>query len=151
MNYRHPRAKRLKVVFEIAEREEQDALQRWGLAQQKLEAEKAKRSQLSDYAGDYQRRLATPGQTTVKAGDMHNTLGFIRQIESALRQQEGQIAQLETLTAKARTAYLEARGKTEAMKKMLERLEQEYQSEQNAREQREADEWSNRQAARRTL
>ena len=100
MQYHHPRARRLKVVLDLNEREEQEALQRWGQVQQKLDAEKQKRQQLTEYANDYQRKLSTPGQALVRAGDVHNTLGFIRQIEGALQQQETQIAQLETVAEK---------------------------------------------------
>ena len=149
MNYRHPRAQRLKVVLDLTEREEQDALQRWGDVQKKLAGEQEKRQQLKNYASDYQRQLSAPGKALIRAGDMHNTLGFIRQIESALRQQEAQIAQLEVMTAKARGAYLQAHGKTEALKNMMQRLEDEHALEVSRREQREADEWATRQSSQR--
>ena len=36
---RHPRARRLQVVLDLTEREEQQALSQWGALQQKLAAE----------------------------------------------------------------------------------------------------------------
>ncbi|MDF1764304.1 MAG: flagellar export protein FliJ [Oleibacter sp.] len=144
-NYRHPRAKRLAVVLNISQREEQEALKRWGDAEQKLNAETEKTNQLNSYADDYHKQLSNPSQTSVRAGDMHNTLSFLKQIKAALSQQEQRINQLRAQAAKARASYLECHGKVDAMVKMIDRLELEFQQTLNRNEQRKADEWSNRQ------
>jgi len=144
MSYRHPRARRLAVVLDLNRREEQDALRRWGDIEQRLNAERDKRTQLQGYAQDYRQQITTPTDHAVSAGHIHNSLEFISQIESALTQQDTQLAQLEAQSNKARQAYLEIHNKVDAMEKMIDRLEQEFQNDFNRREQREADEWANR-------
>ena len=94
MNYRHPRARRLSVVLELAEKDEKEALRRWGDSQQKLGAEEERQQQLTLYAADYQKQISTPSAGQISAGMIHNTLGFISQIETALHQQQEQILTL---------------------------------------------------------
>lgn len=144
MAYRHPRARRLGVVLDLTRREEQEALQRWGDIQQRLLAEKEKRTQLCAYADDYRRQITTPNTQAVSAGNIHNSLDFIRQIESALVQQETQISQLDAQSTTARSAYLDVHNKADALEKMIDRLEQEHQQDLNRREQIESDEWASR-------
>jgi flagellar FliJ protein len=144
MGYHHPRARRLGIVLDLTRREEKDALQRWGDIQQRLTAEQEKRTQLDSYIDDYRRQITTPSASAVSAGNIHNSLDFIQQIESALLQQETQISQLEAQNTSARSAYLETHNKADALEKMIDRLEKEHQQEINRREQQESDEWANR-------
>ncbi|AHK17406.1 flagellar export protein FliJ [Thalassolituus oleivorans] len=147
MRYRHPRARRLAVVLELAEKDEKEALRRWGDSQKKLVLEEERQQQLTVYAADYQKQIATPSSGHISAGMIHNTLGFISQIETALNQQQEQIKRLRAQTERARDAYLKSHGKVQAMQQLLQRLEQEFEHEQDRQQQREADEWATRNAA----
>lgn len=144
MAYRHPRAQRLSVVLDLTRREEKEALQRWGDIQQRLTAEEEKRTQLDSYVADYRRQITTPSAQSMSAGNIHNSLEFIQQIESALQQQGQQISQLEAQNVSARGAYLDIHNKAEALEKMIQRLEDEHQQAVARREQHESDEWVNR-------
>lgn len=144
MSYRHPRARRLAVVLDLTRREEQEALQRWGDIQQRLTSEHEKRTQLDTYVADYRCQITSPTTQAVSAGNIHNSLEFIQQIESALQQQEIQISQLEAQNTSARNSYLETHNKADALEKMIGRLEDEHQQELNRLEQQESDEWANR-------
>ncbi|MEK9767180.1 MAG: flagellar export protein FliJ, partial [Thalassolituus sp.] len=115
-----------------------------GDIEQRLSAERDKRKQLQGYAQDYRQQITAPTGQAVSAGHIHNSLEFISQIESALTQQDTQLAQLQAQSDKARQAYLVIHNKVDAMEKMIERLEQDFQSDLSRREQREADEWANR-------
>jgi len=144
MTYQHPRARRLAVVLNLKRREEQEALQRWGDIEKRLTAEKEKRSQLDAYAQEYRRKITTPTERSMAAGQVHNSLGFIGQIETALVQQDNQLQELEAQSHRARDAYLDVHHKADAMEKMIDKLEEEHRQILNRAEQREADEWANR-------
>jgi len=146
MKRHHPRAKRLQVVLELAERDEQQALQNWGEIQQKLQQEEQQRQQLSAYRGEYQSKISAPGNEQISAGHIHNTLGFMAQIESAMKSQAEQISVLTQQAESARELYLKLHGKTKALTELIERLEQEAASAEDKQAQKLADEWANRAA-----
>ena len=140
----HPRARRLKVVLDLAVKDEKQALQRWGQFQQKLQHEQEKQTQLTSYREDYQRHLSSPVKGVITSGAIHNTMDFIGQIETALKSQSKQLAQLERQTETAHSHYMELHAKTQALEKMIQRLEDSYVAQQNKAEQVEADEWVTR-------
>jgi len=143
---RHPRAKRLKVIVDLAEKAEQQALSEWGQLQQKLVQEQQQQQQLEDYAAEYQRSLSTPSAQGMTGGAIQNALGFIGQIKQALTQQQQQLTLIEKQVDSAQQAYLEQHGKVKALHHLLEKLDHEYDQEQDKQAQRLADEWANRAA-----
>ncbi len=146
---RHPRAKRLQVVFDLAQRAEQTALQALADQQQTLLAEQQQKDQLLIYADEYQRQLSSPTGLSIQAGQLHNTMGFLQQIEAAIKGQAQQLALLQQRVERARTHWLQCQGKVKALQSLLDKLDVEYAHEQDRREQVEADEWSNRMAFQR--
>ena len=144
MSYLHPRAQRLAVVLNIRRREEKEALQRWGEITKRLAAEQDRRTQLSYYASEYRRQITAPKSVSVAAGQIHNSLEFIGQIETALEQQDQQLQELQAMSDKARAVYLDVHHKADALDGMIEKLEEEYRRMLNQAEQREADEWNTR-------
>jgi len=145
---RHPRARRLQVVLDLTEREEQEALRVWGEIQQKLNDEKMQRQQLQEYTQEYQQKISAPATTAVSAGIIHNALGFMAQIETALQRQNEQIRLLQGRAEKAQESYLILHGKVKALTELIERLEQEAQQLDDKDAQKQADEWANRAAFR---
>ncbi|WP_430459796.1 flagellar export protein FliJ [Thalassolituus sp. LLYu03] len=144
MNRRHPRARRLQVVLDLTEREEKEALSVWGDIEQKLRAEEQQREQLSLYRDEYQQKISLPGQ--LSAGHMHNTLGFMSQIESAMRSQNEQISLLRKRADAARELYLQWHGKVKALSDLIDRLEGEAAAADDRQAQKQSDEWANRAA-----
>lgn len=143
---RHPRAKRLQTVVRLAERDERQALANLGAAQQKLQREQQQQQQLTDYAGDYQRQISGSGGGQISAAQLHTTVGFLQQIEQALKQQQQQIALLQKQVDHEREVWQQAQAKLKALQQLIEKLESEYDHQQARQEQRQADEWSNRAA-----
>ncbi len=146
----HPRGKRLETVFKLAEQDEQQALKNWGQYQQKLDEQYAQRSQLEQYANDYRQRFSADPNHSMSAGYLHHCLDFISKIETGLKSQEEQLHLLESQAEQAKQIFLEAQSKRKGFEQMLDKLEQEYQQAQARTEQREADEWVNRQAFKKT-
>ena len=145
---RHPRARRLQVVLDLTEREEQQALSQWGALQQKLAAEQEQRQQLLTYSLEYQQKISAPSSTAVSAGQIHNTIGFMGQIEQAINAQQQQIALLQKQTDNARQHYLALHGKVKALQELIERLELEAAQVADKEAQKQSDEWASRNAAR---
>ncbi|WP_157730006.1 flagellar export protein FliJ [Bacterioplanes sanyensis] len=143
---RHPRAIRLQTVVKLAERDERQALANLGQAQQKLQAEQEQKQQLSDYANDYQQQLSGGHGGQLSAAQLHTTVGFLRQIEQALKQQQEQIVLLQKQVEHERGIWQQCQAKLKALHHLLDKLDQEYDEQQQRLEQHQADEWSNRAA-----
>lgn len=144
---RHPRAKRLQVLLDMAEREEEKRLHSWGQLQQQLQGEQEQRQQLLAYNNEYQQRISAPGQGRLSSGSLHATLGFMQQIEDALQQQQQRLALLQKQTDHARQQYLEQHGKVRALVTLMDRLDQEQAAEDDKQLQKQSDEWANRAAS----
>jgi len=145
---RHPRSRRLQVVLDLTEREEQQALQIWGELQQKLQHENEQKQQLETYSHEYQQMISSPSQTAMKAGQVHNALGFIGQIGRAISTQQQQITLLQKKADAAQKNYLTLHGKVKALQDLIERLEQEAAQAADKEEQKQTDEWAARAAFR---
>lgn len=141
---RHPRAKRLQVVLDLAQRAEQTSLKSLAHQQQALLAEQQQKDQLLIYADEYQRQLSTPTGSAIQAGQLRNTMGFLQQIETAIKGQAQQLSLLQQRVEAARNEWLRCQGKVKALQSLLDKLDIEYAQEQDRRQQVEADEWSNR-------
>lgn len=146
---RHPRALRLLPVWRQCEEKQQQALTRWGQLQQQLQQEQLQRQQLLEYADDYRQQITRPGPTAIRSAAIHNTLGFLGQVEQAIAGQLEQIRLLEGRVEQARVKYLECRAKTDGLQRLMARLDLEWQQSQLKSEQRQADEWANRAAFQR--
>ena len=146
---RHPRAQRLQVILDLAEREEEKRLTVWGDLQKKLQSEEEQRDQLQAYNHEYQQKISTPSTQAIKAGDIHATLGFMQQIKGVLQGQQEKIVLLQSQAEVAKQAYLEQRGKAQALHKLMDKLDKEFDAEQEKEQQKQADEWSNRIASKR--
>lgn len=144
---RHPRAKRLQVILDMAEREQEKLLRRWGELQQQLVAEQQQRQQLETYHQEYQQQISAPSSTSLSAGQLHTTLGFMAQVKQALNAQVQRLNLLEKQTELARQAFLQQQGKTQALLKLMDKLDGEYDQEQEKQLQKQADEWANRAAS----
>jgi flagellar protein FliJ len=147
---RHPRGKRLLPVYRQAQQQQQQALTEWGQLQQRLQDEEQQRQQLLDYADDYRRQITSPSSTCISAAAIHNTLGFLRQVEQAVAGQQQQINLLKGRINKAREVYLQYRSKTEGLQRLIDKLDLEWSNEQQKVEQRQSDEWANRAAFQRS-
>lgn len=141
---RHPRAKRLNTVFKLAEQDEDQALKNWGEIQRKLDTEINQRNQLIEYADEYRSRFSVDYNQHLSAGHLHHCLDFISKIEKGLAAQQEQLHLLEAQSEQAKAIYLEAQAKRKGFEQLLDKLDHEYDQEQARIEQREADEWVNR-------
>ncbi|MFK4752687.1 flagellar export protein FliJ [Oceanobacter antarcticus] len=142
----HPRARRLLPIWQQAQRAEQQALAAWGRLQQQQLQELQQQQQLEGYAGDYRQQLAAPGAAALSGANVQNLLGFLSQVEQAANRQAEQLAQLDDRIRRARDFYLGLKAKSDSLARLMDKLDQEFHSQAAQAEQRQADEWSTRQA-----
>lgn len=145
IDFIHPRAKRLKVVLELAETDMQKALEYWGEFQKRLLTHKQQAEQLAQYQQEYQQRLAQPSNRQVSGGLLHQQLHFIQQVKESLQQQQSRVLELTEQVQQARDRYLSQQAKVKGLTDVIERLNQQALHEQQRQQQRESDEWSTRQ------
>lgn len=143
---RHPRAKRLELIFQLAEKDEKQALKNWGEIQQKLDLETQQREQLIQYADEYRSRFSADHNDQLNAGYLHHCLDFISKIEKGLQAQQEQLHLLQAQAEQAKQVFLQAQAKRKGFEHMLDKLDKEYDQAQLKVEQKEADEWANRRA-----
>lgn len=131
------RIKRLQFILARAKEKEQQDLKVWGQYQQKLAAEEQTVNQLGQYMSEYQSSLTcspsggehTKGeqppspQMPIKSGQMHNTIAFIEQLKNAIDHQQSQLHLIQQQVDGARKVYLKSKAKSDALKKLIEKRE----------------------------
>lgn len=140
------RVKRLGLVLKMAEEKEQKDLTTWGRYQQQLEQEKEKLNQLNQYMNEYRTSLSSPSTSALQGGQIHNTIAFIEQIKEASGHQEAQINLIQQQAEGAKKVYLAARGKAQALRQLIEKLNAQTVSLENKQEQKLMDEFAARSA-----
>ncbi|NRA25102.1 MAG: flagellar export protein FliJ [Oleispira sp.] len=140
------RVKRLGLVLQIAEEKEQKDLQTWGRYQQQLENEREKLTQLDQYITEYRISLTSPDAPSIRGGQVQNTIAFIEQIKDACSHQEAQIHLIQQQTDGAQRVYLEARGKAQALRKLIIKLKDQASVIEEKQEQKLMDEFGARSA-----
>ena len=140
----NPRAQRLDSIRALAQREEQQALTVWGNIQKKVQAEEAQQQQLAGYAAEYQRQLSSGQGGRISAAALHNTAGFLVQIDQAVQAQKKQLALLHQQAQDAQQIWQEKHARVQSYDRLIEKLEDDYQQQQERTEQKLADEWASR-------
>ena len=135
-----PKSERLKVVLELAEREEEKVLKELKAAQQSLLAEQQKASQLSAYMGEYQTQLKLAQQGKLNVSSYLNQQNFVAQIRSAIQQQAQRVEQCQDIVDKCLAAWRIAHEKKKGMLEHVQRCRRQEESERERREQKAIDE-----------
>lgn len=141
------RAKRMQVVLQLAQRQEDAAAQTLSQAREQFEVEQQQMQQLRDYAAQYHQEYAGQRQA-VQAQQLINYSGFVTRLGELCREQEAKLRRLQLglnqLQAQWRTAY----QKRKAVAELIERLLQEEAQQQDRRQQKAMDEFSSQQYSR---
>lgn len=133
------RSKRMTVVLDLAQREQDLAAKSLEQHQQQLRQEQARLQELESYYQDYESKVGGV-QTTLRASELANSRGFLGRLSEAQRQQRVQITQLEKHYDSAKQYWMECHLKQENLAKLIERYRQEEGIEQEKYEQKQIDE-----------
>jgi flagellar export protein FliJ len=142
----HERSPRIHLVLTQTEREEQQAMRHWGQLERQLGTEQTQLNELREYAAGYRNCLSSPSGTeaSLSGGQIQHTLGFLQQVEQAIKTQTGKIRRLNEQVEEARQRCLALRAKVKGIENLIEKLENEKLCMLEKQEQKQVDEFNNR-------
>lgn len=134
------RSKGLQSLIKIAKNAVNEALSYLGSVQQKIEKEKEKEKTLIEYESEYQASFLNKGRLGVNGTAIEQHEGFMIQIQQALNNQAGQVAQLEEQLKKAQEIYANLNQKLKSYEKLEQRLSEQALKRENKNVQNMLDE-----------
>ncbi|MDI9817660.1 MULTISPECIES: flagellar export protein FliJ [unclassified Legionella] len=142
MTSRTNRLLRLLAIKKQATRVASDNLAR---VREQFFAGKAQHHQLLGYRHDYMQQLSQMGHAGCTVGRVRNRIDFITQLDSALLQINQQLAQLAKQRTHYESLYIKAKSEQDAVDRLLERVMQQQKIKQERAEQKESDEYAQKQ------
>lgn len=118
----HQRAKRLSPLIRIAEQSVQEALAYMGNIQKRMEDEKERRENLQLYQKEYQASFNHTGKQGLSGAQIQQFEAFMKQIDTALLNQQSQIQKIQSQLEHAREIYIQLNTRLESYKKLKNRL-----------------------------
>lgn len=134
------RSKRLKVVEQLAEKEELDCAKALGEITDQLHAAQQQLQQLQDYLKEYQQQKDSLG--TVRSGApavLANFMAFFQQLEGAIRQQKINVERLEAQRKMLQAEWARRHNKRKNYQKLVSRYHREEMNEEEKRLQKTLD------------
>ena len=138
------RSKRMQPVQRVAHGREQDAMRKLGESQQFLDAQKAKLEELRSYREQYARDFTASGGNGLQATRLRDYRVFLNRLGEAIAQQEALISRYESQHEETRQCWVDSRGHSQAIDKVVDRYRQQEHQQQERREQLEQDERAQR-------
>ena len=138
------RAARLAPVVDMAERAEREAARSLGHTQLLLTQAETKLGELEHYLGDYQQQWLTQGRQGVSGQWLMGYQRFLSQLETAINQQRQAAAWHLNNVNKARELWQQRYARLEALRKLVQRYQQEARQAEDKREQKMLDELAQR-------
>jgi flagellar FliJ protein len=139
------RLDRLTQLWEIKKDLTNTAYQQLLQAQEQFSKNKEKHDQLVGYRQDYLQQLETMGEQGTYVRRLRNRIDFISHLDMALVQLNGHLAQLAKVRRSAESAYKQAKISEEGVNLLIERVKKTQKSKLNLQEQKENDEYAQKQ------
>lgn len=138
------RIRRLAPVLDMALDEERKAAGRLGEAQQQLDSARARLQDLEFYCSEYQKGWVQRGQQGVGRDWLLNYQRFLAQMQTAIEQQQQTVTWNGQSLEKAREQWRQRYQRLEALRKLIERYQEEARLKADRQEQKLLDELSQR-------
>ncbi|MCG5514207.1 flagellar export protein FliJ [Ectothiorhodospira shaposhnikovii] len=138
------RSKRMEPVVQVADNRQQLAAQRLGQSQQALEERVARLEELSSYRDEYAQRFESQSGVGMTGMSVRDYRLFLHRLNEAIEQQARLVAAARRELEMSRGRWVEARGKTEALNRVVEQFQHEERRAQDRREQAEQDDRNGR-------
>lgn len=142
------RIRRLTPVLDMALDEERKAAGMLGDCQRQLDDAQARLRDLESYGAEYQAGWTQRGQQGVGRDWLLNYQRFLAQMQTAIEQQQQTLIWHQRSLEKAREVWRQRYQRLEAMRKLIERYQQEARVRADKQEQKLLDELSQRAFAR---
>lgn len=138
------RAARLAPVIAMAERAEREAALQLGHCQGLLSQAEVKLGELEHYRSDYQQQWIDEGQRGVSGQWLMNYQRFLSQLETAIGQQRNTMEWHRNNVQKVRDVWQQRYARLEALRKLVQRYQDEARRAEDKREQKLLDELAQR-------
>ncbi|MFJ1267387.1 flagellar export protein FliJ [Legionella lytica] len=139
------RLDRLTQLWEIKKDLTNTAYKQLLHAQEQFSKNKEKHDQLVGYRQDYLQQLETMGEQGAYVRRLRNRIDFISHLDMALVQLNGHLAQLAKVRRSAESTYKQAKISEESVNLLIERVKKTQKSKLNLQEQKENDEYAQKQ------
>lgn len=114
-------------------------------AKEQFNQNKTRHEQLVVYRQDYLQQLEVLGNEGSYVGRLRNRIDFINHLDTALIQLNNHLAQLAKIRSKAELNYKQAKSSEEGVSKLIERVKKTEQIKIQRMEQKESDEYAQKQ------
>ncbi|MBN9230492.1 MAG: flagellar export protein FliJ [Legionella sp. 40-6] len=135
----------LLQLLGIKQKNTQKAFQEVINAQEEFKKNKLKHEQLVGYRGDYLQQMESLGEQGASLNQIRHRVDFIAHLDKAIIQLNGHLAHLAKLRQHAQTAYLVTKREEESIQLLIEKLKKEQAVKESRREQKENDEYAQKQ------
>lgn len=139
------RLNQLVQLAHIKEEATQKAYREFLNAQEEFTTQKERHNQLISYRVDYVNQLEVLGNEGSTVGRLRNRIDFIAHLDMALIQLSAHLGQLAKIRSKAELIYKQAKTAEEGVIKLIERVKKTEQSKIQRQEQKESDEYAQKQ------
>lgn len=139
------RLDRLNQLLQLKNEETNHALIELRKSKEQFNQNKLRHEQLVVYRQDYLHQLEQIGHEGSTVGRLRNRIDFISHLDTALIQLNSHLAQLAKTRSKLEMNYKLAKAAEEGVAKLIERVKKEEQIKLERRDQKESDEYAQKQ------
>ncbi len=136
------KSRRLQPVIKVAKEREDDAAIALSEYRKIVDQHEAKLIELRHYHDEYIQRLNESGRSGMNIAQINDYRRFIARLAVAIKQQEALLLECQQQLNEKNMAWLQMRGRHQALDKVSDRYRQQEQEARDKREQAESDERS---------
>lgn len=134
------KSKRMQSILELAQHDEQAAIEALGLSSRNVEDNVRQLQELEQYRAEYRTQMLTDGESGFSATKMQQYQQFLFKLDEIIVQQKEQIVISEQIKEQKRGEWLERRTHSNALDKVTQRYQEQERQEEQRREQKDNDE-----------
>lgn len=138
------KSNRLKPVQRLSEAREQDAAKALGDSNRHVSEQEQRLADLENYREEYARYYQQRGEQGVTAAKLMELQRFLHNLNKAIEQQQQVVAMARQRSEQSKQQWNSARGKSQALDKVVERYRKEEDRSASRQEQKDNDEYAQR-------
>ena len=112
------KSQRLKVIIDLHARQERNALEAMGVAQQKLQEQSSQLDNLENYRLDYQVKFALRQQAGINISQLMEFRAFADKLDQAIESQKQTVSNHQREVQRARKRWEDAHQRTKSLQKV---------------------------------
>ena len=134
------KSKRMQSILELAQHDEQAAIEALGESNRVVEANIKQLKELERYRDEYRQQMLQEGGEGFSAAKLQQFQQFLHKLDEVIVQQSEQIVVSEQVREQKRDEWLESRTRTNSLDKVTQRYRETEAEEEQRKEQKESDE-----------